>query len=287
MVGGLLAVLFFHRVEAGEYPLPPPGERSESTLSKRGNTGEIPSIFIPPEWPRQLPPIDGSVETGADGWQFEMNLLEQESALFDAGAANTIRDEQLRISQIRGPQVLAEPAENPYDMAGQSPVTDPLNRYPVFPTPGFAGASSVLPSEQQESSHFVPMEDRWRIGSPAWDRYGRGHPRLDDYPYALGNAFNPYTQNFLKEDFPLIGQHTFFDMKGISRTITNFRQVPTPNTPFESTPTPGQEPFFGNPNGFLLLQYYALATRRSSPTTGGSRSPRSSTRTTSRFTSMA
>ncbi|MEI7781771.1 MAG: hypothetical protein WCJ18_07585, partial [Planctomycetota bacterium] len=129
----------------------------------------------------------------------------------------------------------------------------------VYPTPGFAGASSVLPSEQQENSHFVPMEDRWRIGSPAWDRYGRGHPRLDDYPYALGNAFNPYTQNLLKEDFPIIGQHTFFDMKGISRTIANFRQVPTPNTPFESTPTPGQEPFFGNPNGFLFLQYYTLA----------------------------
>ena len=48
-------------------------------------------------------------------------------------------------------------------------------------------------------------------------------------------------------------------MKGISRTITNFRQVPTPDTPFESTPTPGQEDFFGNPNGFLFLQYYTLS----------------------------
>ena len=45
----------------------------------------------------------------------------------------------------------------------------------------------------------------------------------------------------------------------ISRTIANFRQVPTPTTPFESTPTPGQEDFYGNPNGFFFLQYYTIA----------------------------
>ena len=155
--------------------------------------------------------------------------------------------------------MLGDPYSNVYDFAGQRPVADPLFRYPTFPTAGFAGASSVLPTERQESSHFVPMEDRWRIGLPAWDRYGRGHPRLDDYPYAPGNIFNPYTQNLLKEDFPVIGQHTFFDLRASSRTITNFRQVPTPDTPFESTPTPGQEDFFGNPNGFLFLQYYSIA----------------------------
>ncbi len=158
-----------------------------------------------------------------------------------------------------GPSVLGDPAVNVYDLAGERPVVDPLYRYPTFPTAGFSGASSVLPEEQQETSHFVPMEDRWRIGLPDWDRYGRGHPRLDDYPYALGNIFNPYTQNLLKEDYPIIGQHTFFDLRASSRTIANWRQVPTPDTPFESTPEPGQKDFFGNPNGFLFLQYYALA----------------------------
>ncbi|MCE9631533.1 MAG: hypothetical protein K8S94_12570 [Planctomycetia bacterium] len=255
----LLDAFSFHRVDAEEYLLPAPAESSEGTLEKRSNASELPRMFAPPDWPRQLPPIEDCDASWADGWRFEINLLEPDSAVFGGDAANALREDEVRMSETRGPPVLAEPAENPYDLAGQSPVADPLFRYLVSPTPGFAGASSVLPSERQETSHFVPMEDRWRIGSPEWDRYGRGHPRLDDYPYALGNAFNPYTQNLLKEDFPIIGQHTFFDMKGISRTITNFRQVPTPNTPFESTPTPGQEPFFGNPNGFLFLQYYALA----------------------------
>ena len=40
--------------------------------------------------------------------------------------------------------------------------------------------------KQQTSSHFVPIEDRWRIGFPAWDRYDKGHPIVDDYPYMEG-----------------------------------------------------------------------------------------------------
>ena len=34
---------------------------------------------------------------------------------------------------------------------------------------------AVAPRETQESSHFVPVEDRWRVGFPSWDRYGNGH----------------------------------------------------------------------------------------------------------------
>ena len=37
---------------------------------------------------------------------------------------------------------------------------------PMEPTTGYAGPSGVLPTEEAESSHFVPVEDRWRIGYP-------------------------------------------------------------------------------------------------------------------------
>ena len=158
-----------------------------------------------------------------------------------------------------GPTVLDDPVDNPYDLAGDRSVADPLFQYGSYAPRGYTGKTSVLPSERQESSHFVPLEDRWRMGMPPWDRYGRGHPRLEDYPYALGNLFNPYTQNLLKEDYPVIGQHTFFNMSLISRTLAMWRQVPTPNTPFESTPNVMEEDFYGDPNGFLFLQYYTLA----------------------------
>jgi len=210
-------------------------------------------------WPVPLPGVDVVAPPGGSsanaGYGLEANGAgpgEYIPGLTGGGAAELAE-------VVRGPPILADPADNMFDLAGERTVVDPLLRYPMYPPAGFTGSSSVRPSERQESSHFVPMEDRWRIGIQPWDRYGRGHPRLEDYPYALGNGFNPYTQNLLKEDYPLIGQETFFNVSVISRTIANFRQVPTPNTPFESTPTPGNEDFYGNPNGFLLLQYYSLA----------------------------
>ena len=211
-------------------------------------------------WPVSLPVVAVDTRTAAVSWHSYDGDLAAAEEMQTPRPRDTDWEYLSRGPPIpRGPPILEDPFENIYDPSGERPIADPLLRYSAYPPPGFTGSSSVMPSESQESSHFVPAEDRWRIGVPPWDRYGRGHPRLDDYPFAPGNIFNPYTQNLLKEDFPIIGQHTFFDLKAISRTITNFRQVPTPTTPFESTPTPGQEDFFGNPNGFLFLQYYTLA----------------------------
>ena len=134
-----------------------------------------------------------------------------------------------------------------------------LFAYPVESTLGFSGQSSVLPSEGQESSHFVPMEDRWRSGFPAWDRYGKGHPWVDDYPYVQGNLIDPYNQNVLKGDYPIFGQHTFLTFTGTSLSILEARQVPTPTTPFESTARPNQNEFFGDPNQFLYVQNFFLS----------------------------
>src|SRR5262245_57669426 len=62
------------------------------------------------------------------------------------------------------------------------------------PPLGFTGRSSVVPSVSANID-FVPVEDRWRIGFPEWDRYGRQHPFFDQYPYVLGRALDPYAQN--------------------------------------------------------------------------------------------
>jgi len=124
---------------------------------------------------------------------------------------------------------------------------------------GFAGPSGICPTEFQQSAHFVPIEDRWRIGFPYWDRYDRGHPAEEDYPYMEGHWWDPYNQNVLKGDYPIIGQHTFLNLTATTLSLNEFRQVPTPTTPFESTLRPNQEEFFGNPDQYfynhnLLLQ---------------------------------
>jgi hypothetical protein len=129
---------------------------------------------------------------------------------------------------------------------------------PFEPPFGFTGRSSVVP-RTGANPDFIPMEDRWRIGLPAWDRYNKGHPPLDDYPYELGDIRDPFNQNVLKGDFPIIGQHTFLNVTATSLSTIEPRMIPAATTPFESTARPFQEEFFGRPNQFFYSQFFFLS----------------------------
>jgi len=124
---------------------------------------------------------------------------------------------------------------------------------------GFTGPSGVLPRESQTDPHFVPMEDRWRIGFPTWDRYGKGHPLTDDYPYVEGHWWDPFNLNVLKGDYPILGQHTFLELTGSSLSVFEPRQVPTATSPFESTEHPFQNNFFGKDTQFAYQQFLSLS----------------------------
>jgi hypothetical protein len=126
------------------------------------------------------------------------------------------------------------------------------------PPIGFTGRSGVLPRDVQTDNHFIPMEDRWRIGFPAWDRYGNGHPAVDDYPYVAGHKWDPFNLNVLKGDYPIVGQNTFLAVTASSDALFEFRQVPIPTTPFESTANPRSYPFIGRPNQFLYQHFFTL-----------------------------
>lgn len=134
----------------------------------------------------------------------------------------------------------------------QDPDRSGITQTPFDAPLGFTGPSSILPSESQESEHFVPIEDRWRVGFPEWDRYGKGNPDVDDQPYETGHWWDPYNQNVLKGDYPVIGQHTFLNITATNELLNELRQVPTATTPFESTVDPNQPEFFGNPQQYFL-----------------------------------
>ena len=147
----------------------------------------------------------------------------------------------------------------PAPLASQSarPAPDPTNTLTAPPTLGFAGPSGVLP-RSGGNEEYETVEDRWRIGLPEWDRYGKGHPRVWDYPYTLGRLTDPYNQNVLKGDYPILGQHTFLTLTGTYVSLNEGRMIPTATTPFESTIRPFENDFFGrngqyvNNNLFLL-----------------------------------
>jgi hypothetical protein len=158
------------------------------------------------------------------------------------------------------PGVLAPPDDM---LSGEeSPVVEfPMDRffYPIDAPLGFSGPTGILPGEGADGSDFVPIRDRWRMGMPAWDRYGRGHPLIEDYPFTEGVWYDPYNQNVLKGDYPILGQHTFLNITATSQAILEGRQLPTPTTPFESTSTPGQEEFFGDPDQFFYTHFFRLS----------------------------
>ena len=129
---------------------------------------------------------------------------------------------------------------------------------PVLPPLGFTGKSSVL-SEIVGDNDYVPVPDRWRMGFPALDRYGLGHPPVMDYPFQLGHWWDPYNQNVLKGDYPIYGQHTFFNFTGSVTQITQAIQSPIGTTPFESTARPFEEQFFGNPNQLANLTFMSFS----------------------------
>jgi hypothetical protein len=159
------------------------------------------------------------------------------------------------------PSLLRRPIDSfsPSQYTGSILQPETLLQLPMDPPMGYTGPSGVLPSAEQESSHFVPLEDRWRVGYPAWDRYGKGHPIKDDYPYEPGRWFDPFNQNVLKGDYPIIGQHTFLDVTVTANMDFEGRALPTQTSAFESTERPFSGNFFGRPNSFITLNYFSVS----------------------------
>ena len=115
---------------------------------------------------------------------------------------------------------------------------------PLHPEPAIETASfqQQTPSQQTtpqqapprpsvEDADFKIISDRWKTQFPS-------DPRRDE-----GNALNPYRQNILKGDYPVIGQHTFLNITLASETSLTLRRLPVPQD--VSSFRPGSFEFFG------------------------------------------
>ncbi|HTM24335.1 MAG TPA: carboxypeptidase-like regulatory domain-containing protein [Vicinamibacterales bacterium] len=106
----------------------------------------------------------------------------------------------------------------------------------VRPKPDFNAAQTPLPPGEKI---YLPVPDRWNLPLPEWDRYGIG----GDYPYVSGHWWDPFNQNRLKGDYPILGKRTFFVFTGVSDSLLEGRNLPTPSG--VSTEEPRSERFFG------------------------------------------
>jgi hypothetical protein len=127
---------------------------------------------------------------------------------------------------------------------------------------GFTGESTyeVDRPSQVMMRETVPVPDRWRIGWPKWDRYGRAteddpilmNPDAGDIPYTLGHPLNPYDRNVLKGDYPVVGKDIFLNCSATSDTLVTFRRLPTPSG--ASAAGSSAFDFFGDGKQLLVSQ---------------------------------
>jgi len=96
------------------------------------------------------------------------------------------------------------------------------------------------------------VRDRWRIGFPEYDRYGDKGARGRDIPFKRGNWYNPYDQNILKGDIPVIGDDYFMILSGVSTTGFELRRTPSGNN--VSSATADSNNFFGRPESLSFSE---------------------------------
>jgi hypothetical protein len=80
---------------------------------------------------------------------------------------------------------------------------------------GAAGPNRNRKPIPEEDADFRIIKDRWRIGIP------------DDPRFRKGSIFDPYNLNFLKGDYPIIGNDIFMNLEFASESFFNLRQLPT------------------------------------------------------------
>jgi hypothetical protein len=137
------------------------------------------------------------------------------------------------------------------DPAGRSAVTEqPL----VVQLPGRFPRSPLLPVtpdysysfDESAEGDFQEFTDRWRIVPPPYELNVQSRGRWD-----------PYNQNRWKGDIPFRGKDVFLVLTGVSDTLLEGRQLPTPSG--VSADRQGSIEFFGRDGQFFGLQTLSVS----------------------------
>ena len=109
----------------------------------------------------------------------------------------------------------------------------------------FGPAGRSADENSPSNGDYRVVEDRWRIGFPSDER----NPR--------GRLINPYRQNILKGDYPIIGQHTFLNVTLSSESTLILRRLPVPED--VSSVRPGSQEFFGRGRQEIFNQNFIFS----------------------------
>lgn len=184
---------------------------------------------------------DGTYSIRLKAGAYRISVEPPYQARFDRGKAaeygvfsNFICDET-KTKCVTLENVIIDGGERKIDFA----VADPSKDTPA--EPDAQPAAAPIPDRRE-------VRDRWRYEFPEYDRYGDQGARGRDIPFKRGKWYNPYDQNVLKGDLPVIGNDYFLILSAVSTTGAELRRTPSGNA--VSSANPNSNNFFGRPESF-------------------------------------
>ncbi|MBA3631525.1 MAG: carboxypeptidase regulatory-like domain-containing protein [Acidobacteria bacterium] len=193
--------------------------------------------------------ISGEYKFRLAAGAYRLSVLSPFAAAFDRGKAKEygkfayiICDETKKKCPALENILISAEAEIKIDFSvGKSETEELLNPNKSEPL-GYTGVPSVE-SAPQMFNNRREVRDRWRIGFPEYDRYGDVGARGRDVPFTRNRWFDPYSQNVLKGDYPILGNDVFMVLSAVSTSGIEFRRTPSP------TSVSSQDPDSNNPFG--------------------------------------
>lgn len=134
--------------------------------------------------------------------------------------------EKSDLAQAKQSSGQASPQQKPAE-----PTAPPNVQTPQDKPLGAAGPSRDKGKPSPEDADFMVIRDRWRIGLP------------EDPRFKKGDIKNPYRQNVLKGDYPILGNDIFMAITLASESDFTIRRLPVPQG--VSAQNPGSFEFFG------------------------------------------
>lgn len=136
----------------------------------------------------------------------------------------------------------------------QQPATSSTYRnLPSQPPPADEGEAKPLSPIPTDDQVFEAVPNRWAYEFP--DDYHR-YPNFE-VPYVKGHLYDPFNQNKLKGDYPIVGNQTFLDITATSDTFADGRRLPVPSGLGSSSP--GAAQFFGRFGQFFMSENMAFS----------------------------
>src|SRR5262249_12320866 len=184
-------------------------EQMSETLSRQ----------LPEQLPKVMPTARHSAHKSAQKPKEESNQSSLQASVSEA------------VPQSTGQQSSSAQSGQKSKETGQEQGDRPKLRLPQDKPLGAAGPNRNRKPSPEEDADFIIIQDRWRAGVP------------EDPRFRKGSIFDPYHQNVLKGDYPIIGNNIFLDLNFASESFADVKRLPVPQD--ISANLPGSSEFFG------------------------------------------